>query len=174
MSYHNAFVPFDRVVDNNPGGTISLDSIAGKPEKTDQRWPRLCECGYQFTEKDEYQLFAERLYYRQDNKELFTLRDSPPGAMWYGDWMLTEGSNRFRGPDGHCLMVRLPNGNEWHIDSQASNCTMPGDDEHKCWVRHGDPPNITVDKNGHTCAAGGGSIQSGDYHGFLRNGEFVQ
>lgn len=27
-----------------------------------------------------------------------------------------------------------------------------------CWVRHGEPPNVTVDKNG---------------HGFLRNGELT-
>ncbi len=30
-----------------------------------------------------------------------------------------------------------------------------------------------VDKNGLTCAAGAGSIQAGDYHGFLRDGEFT-
>jgi hypothetical protein len=40
-------------------------------------------------------------------------------------------------------------------------------------VRHGEAPNITVDKNGVTCGAGAGSIQCGSYHGFLRNGELV-
>jgi hypothetical protein len=47
---------------------------------------------------------------------------------------------------------------------------MPNDRLHRCWVRHGDAPELTVDKNGKTCGAGGGSIVSGSYHGFLRNG----
>lgn len=72
--------------------------------------------------------------------------------------------------EGPQLTVVCPNGAEWTIDSRASNCTLPYDYEHRCWVRHGDPPNVTVDKNGLTCAAGGGSIQAGDYHGFLQNG----
>jgi len=58
------------------------------------------------------------------------------------------------------------------IDSRASNCTLPDDNVHKCWVRHGEAPNFTVDKNGATCAAGAGSIQTSNWHGFLRNGVF--
>jgi hypothetical protein len=61
--------------------------------------------------------------------------------------------------------------NSW-LTYQASNCTLPGDKKHHCWIRHGEVPNLTVDKAGVTCAAGAGSIQAGDYHGFLRNGEF--
>jgi hypothetical protein len=45
---------------------------------------------------------------------------------------------------------------------------------HKCWVRHGEPPNHTVDKRGNTCGAGAGSILSGSYHGFLRDGSFTE
>lgn len=80
-----------------------------------------------------------------------------------------------RGPsylfvEGPQLTVVCPNGSEWTIDSRASNCTLRYDYEHRCWVRHGEPPMVTVDKNGLTCAAGGGSIQAGDYHGFLQNG----
>jgi hypothetical protein len=60
------------------------------------------------------------------------------------------------------------------IDSRASNCTLPNDREHKCWIRHGTPPDLTVDKNGKTCAAGAGSIQLGNYHGFLRNGHLEE
>jgi hypothetical protein len=41
-------------------------------------------------------------------------------------------------------------------------------------VRHGTPPDVTVDKNGLTCNAGGGSIQVPGWHGFLRNGELVE
>jgi hypothetical protein len=59
----------------------------------------------------------------------------------------------------------------WHIDGRASNCTMPGDTEHRCWVRHGEDGGVIhVDKNGHTCAAGAGSIQVEGFHGFLHHG----
>lgn len=103
-----------------------------------------------------------------------------PGAMFYAswlemevDWFLKRESSgpmhRWPGPDGRVLAVITPGGT-WIIDSRASNCTMPDDNRHSCWVRHGEPPNVTVDKNGVTCQAGAGSIQSGDYHGFLRGG----
>jgi hypothetical protein len=71
-------------------------------------------------------------------------------------------------------MVRLPNGRDWAIDGRATNCTRPDDHEHQCWVKHGEPPNITVDKDGNTCGAGAGSIQIGDWHGFLRDGMLVE
>lgn len=94
----------------------------------------------------------------------------PVGAMYYAPWL--ENVKEWQGPDGKSLIVITPGG-AWMIDSRASNCTRPEDTEHKCWVRHGIPPNITVDKNGNTCNAGAGSIQMGSYHGYLRNG-FLQ
>jgi hypothetical protein len=50
---------------------------------------------------------------------------------------------------------------------------MKDDMAHFCWVRHGRPEdgNLHVDKNGQTCSAGGGSIDTGKWHGFLHNGE---
>lgn len=81
---------------------------------------------------------------------------------------------RWNNCDGKHLQVVLPNGNTWDIDGRANNCTMPDEKTHRCWVRHGEPPNVHVDKNGYTCAAGAGSILSGDYHGFLHNGELTQ
>jgi hypothetical protein len=91
--------------------------------------------------------------------------DTPPGqVVQYGwDW-----DNQYEPP----LMVATPGG-DWNIDSRASNCTLKDDRLHRCWVRHGTPPNITVGKAGFTCAAGAGSIQSGTYHGFLRDGQFT-
>lgn len=79
-----------------------------------------------------------------------------------------------RGEDGIYLMVRLPDGHDWAVDSEASNCTKPGEPHH-CWIRHGDPREcrVTVDKNGDTCAAGAGSIASPNWHGFLQNGVLV-
>lgn len=103
---------------------------------------------------------AQAIYKRLDTGEEIT--GAPIGAMFYDEGCHT-------GPDGKSLVVVTPGG-WWYIDSQASNCTKPDDKEHRCWVRHGEPPNVTVDKSGNTCAAGAGSIMIGSYHGFLRNG----
>jgi hypothetical protein len=137
--------------------------------KDDARWPTVCErCGFIFRPEDHWQIFTLSLWARSDTGEEVTLRDAPPGAMWNAGWM----PENWRGPDGLCLVVKLPNGSEWMIDGRASNCTLPTDTSHRCWVRHGEPPIVTVDKQGLTCAAGAGSIQSGNYHGFLISGEF--
>lgn len=95
-----------------------------------------------------------------------------PGAMWFAIWYPVN--FEWKNETGPHLIVVLPNGRIWDIDSRASNCDQKSDDTHRCWVRHGDVPLITVDKNGHTCGAGAGSILAGDYHGYLRNGEFVR
>lgn len=134
----------------------------------DLKWPKACGCGYVFQAADEWQLFVERLYRRADTAELLTLRNAPPGAMWYATWY--EHIPEWCGPDGKALVCVCPGGGVWHIDSVASNCTRRGDKTHRCWIRHGTPPNITVDKNGNTCDAGAGSIQTDNWHGFLRNG----
>lgn len=148
---------------------VESDQSDHKWPHDDPRWPTHCDCGYKFEEKDEWQLFCATLYKRADTGEEFTLAEAPPGAMWNAEWMV----DYYKGPDGMSLGVKLPNGRTWNIDSRASNCTKPDDKEHKCWVRHGTPPDITVDKNGLTCDAGAGSIIAGDWHGFLRNGELV-
>ena len=108
---------------------------------------------------------ASQLYATADGKR-YILNDAPAGAMYYAPWLEDMG---WKGPDGKCLIVVTPGGS-WVVDSMASNCTKREDTVHRCWVRHGTPPLITVDKNGLTCGAGAGSIQSGKYHGFLRNG----
>lgn len=138
------------------------------PPLDDPRWPTRCECGYEFREEDEWQVFGDRWYRRDDNGLFLVLRKAPPGAMYDATWL--HGHKQWCGLDGAAWNVVCPNGCTWHIDGQASNCTKPNDHEHKCWVRHGDAPGFTVDKNGTTCAAGAGSIICGDYHGFLQNG----
>ncbi len=142
------------------------------------RWPTACTCGYQFGPDDQWRDWQELLYRRADTGEQVTLRShpddrdaptpAPPGAMWDAWWM----PESWRGPDGVALMVRLPNGHDWHVDGEASNCTRKGDRTHRCWIRHGDPRtgSVHVDKDGDTCAAGAGSIQAGDYHGFMHHG----
>jgi hypothetical protein len=116
------------------------------------------------------------LYRRTDTGEVVgTLRDAPVGAMWFADWYPDHYCNPQLGP-GKCLIVKTPGG-DWVIDQQASNCTMPDDvhqEKHHCWILHGTPPEITVDKNGVTCGAGAGSISRPNYHGFLQNGYLVE
>lgn len=140
----------------------------------------------------------DREYRRLDTGQTFhNSRALPPGACWemrpiYGsrhNWVshLDDDGKPFAeadrarlldrpGPDGRVLIVRLPDGHDWVIDSRASNCTMPNDDTHWCWVRSGRPEDRTLDvgKGGHTCAAGAGSIATGSYHGFLRQGALVR
>lgn len=99
-----------------------------------------------------------------------------PGDMWWVDcYGNGKGGCVFHseGCDGRHLFVITPDGQDWDIDGRASNCTRPDDDVHRCWVRHGEAPGITVDKRGNTCAAGAGSIAMPGYHGFLRNGAFT-
>lgn len=120
-------------------------------------------------------------YRRTDTGDTYVrLAEAPAGAMWDAPWMHDHGTLTggflLGGPnvDGRFIIVRLPNGHDWMIDSRASNCTLPNDNDHRCWIRHGEPPKLTVDKNGKTCNAGAGSIRGGNWHGFLRNGELVQ
>jgi hypothetical protein len=169
-SYHNADVFFDI----RPSSEHRLHELL---DKSDPRWGAVSKCqkcGYAFADSDEWQMFCQDQYRRVDTGELTTLREAAVGAMWYADWM-TRGDRQgwsYRGPDGRCLVVRTPGG-DWMVEQRASNCTMPDDNEHRCWVRHGAPPVVTVNKAGHTCAAGAGSIQCGSYHGFLTNGELT-
>jgi len=105
------------------------------------------------------------IWRRADTGEELLEKDFPPGACWRAEWY----EEVFSGADGKCYCVITPGG-QWCIDSRASNCTLPNDNEHNCWCRHGEAPDFTVDKNGNTCKAGQGSIVCGSYHGFLRNG----
>lgn len=90
------------------------------------------------------------------------------GAMWFA-----QGQSKNWCWDNETephLHIRLPDGAIWDIDSRCNNCTLPDDRTHRCWVRHGEVPNITVDKEGHTCKAGAGSVQTNGYHGKLIGG----
>lgn len=162
--YHNAMVALD-VVEIGPDPKGLIREQAMQP-KTDARWPAACHCGYVFHDVDAWQIFTDRLMRRSDTGEEIGLRDAGPGAMYDAHWYPED----MQGADGLVLMVILPDGHAWCVDGQASNCTRPGDKTHRCWCRHGTVPLITVDKNGETCAAGAGSIQTEKWHGFLRNG----
>jgi hypothetical protein len=121
------------------------------------------------------------------NGQLYrSARELPPGAVYehpvYNgeahNWVTNSGKSIIHRPnpqDGRILCCVLPDGHSWTIDSRANNCTEPDDDEHWCWVRHGRPEDGTlhVGKDGRTCSAGAGSIQTGRWHGFLRHGRLV-
>lgn len=161
-------------------GTMRPTGALGDYDDID--WPETCpECGLvlRVTEAENWDnalMGSTKEWVRPETGEIHNgPHEFGPGAMWNASWMSPK-------PDGRYLVVILPNGHEWSIDSRASNCTRNGED-HDCWCRHGDPPNLTVDKNPEpgrsTCQAGGGSIWSmqgreGDWHGFLRGGRLEQ
>lgn len=129
-------------------------------------WPTVCrDCGAPVPADAPRQVFNDRLY------------DTPSGALEPGclHWIPYYEENTFwdnhKGPH---LAVLVPTGELWIIDSRASNCGSPEERTHRCWVRHGDPEKgiLHVDKSGHTCTAGGGSIQTTNYHGFLHDNHF--
>jgi hypothetical protein len=102
---------------------------------------------------------------------LVTLDEAEPGAMWR--WPAPDpslaGAYTSQDDDPRVLMVKLPGGHFWCVDSYAGNCTRRGEPHH-CWVREGVPPDVTAGKAGNTCSAGAGSIAVDGYHGFLRGG----
>lgn len=162
--YHHAKVPIgDGPVRDNMDLPVGI-------VRTDERWPAQCSCGYAFKADDDWQVFGETIMRRIDTGEEFSCRAMPPGAVWNEEHL-----NRYPhkcGPDGRSLYVMLPDKRTWFIDGRARNCTLPDDKVHRCWVRHGRPEDGTlhVDKNGVTCDAGAGSIDTGTFHGFLHNG----
>lgn len=147
--------------------------LGGRPEDyPDDRWPTRCEaCGQPIPPEGIRQILRRRLYNTASG-------DPEPGDMYWAPWYHEE-DKRHLCPWDNCndsrghLIVVLPNGHEWDIDSRASNCTMKEDRTHRCWVRHGEPPAVHVDKAGHTCQAGAGSIGVPGYHGYLHNGELT-
>lgn len=175
-------VRWGKVSDNGRGHfhePVPAEEYAGDP-----RWPKLCEfCHQPFDERAEWQVFQQVVYRRADGGPgEFTLREAPVGMMWDAWWMpdrYFDGNGGFGwtniGPDGLALVVRLPNRHDWMPESRASNCTMKTDNDHHCWIRHGDARKneVHVDKQGKTCQAGAGSIQIPGYHGFLHHNKLT-
>lgn len=183
-SYHNAEIligeeqaVFETRTDGNgshPYTTRTDDSYLEKYKEQyphdHAKWPVECDwCQYKFKEEDEWQIHTDLMYRHSITGDLVTITNPPAGAMYFAWWLKDNPRYSPTGP----LYAVCPNGHPWNIDGRASNCGSPDDDVHRCWIRHGEPPEITVDKNGVTCTAGAGSIQAGDYHGFLQNGHFT-
>lgn len=163
--YHNARIYLTEtgdIADWKLGGEVA--------DYPDDKWPTKCDhCSAVVTPDAIRQVFRKRRYDSPSG-------DPEPGDLYFIDWYRAQaGGCVFHGDtcDGKHLFAILPNGDQWDIDGRASNCTMPKDNVHRCWIRSGTPPDLTVGKNGNTCKAGAGSIMSGNYHGFLRNGSFT-
>lgn len=179
--YHNA----EKYLTDSPDPEDRKFAGQPKDHADPAEWPTHCDgcgapvpAGFFLNESHragehspQYQVFYRRLYNTASGKP-------EPGDVYWAPWYHDE-DKQYRcqwdncdDPRGH-LIVILPNGAEWDVDSRASNCDMREDRTHRCWVRHGEPPNLHVDKSGHTCNAGAGSILNGNYHGFLHNGELT-
>lgn len=167
VPYHNGMAEFD---------VVPEDAVCPEVPHSDYRWPKFCTCGYKFREEDEWQVFTDSMYRATDNGKEYNLHDAPAGAMWDATWMHEHLPSPQLGvlTDGKYLVLRLPNGSDWAIDSRCNNCERPNDEAHHCWCRHGEPPNITVDKNCDTCPAGAGSVLSNGFHAMLENGVLRQ
>jgi hypothetical protein len=124
-------------------------------EKADPRWPARCDaCGYEFRPEDQWQRGTHQLFARVGSiAPAFVLAEVPPGAMWDASWWPAPED---RGPDGRCLVVRLPDGTDWMVDGPASN----GGGR---WTRTGEAPHVTARP----------SIATRRYHGFLTDGFLV-
>ena len=156
-------------------------SLGGIPaEYAAERWPTVCDdCKAVASPEATKQVHHRRLYRTGDGREAsrsgLIEETFQPGDLWIVRWhepnVLCH--HGWTNCNGQHLCCRLPNGHDWDIDSRASNCTMRDDGLHRCWVRHGDPERgelVDVDKAGLTCKAGAGSIQAGNFHGFLHRG----
>lgn len=91
-----------------------------------------------------------------------------PGAVWI--WSHAGRCSEWDNCDGEHINVRLPNGEAFSLSVRASNCGLPDDRTHRCWVLDGPLDELTASKRGETCPAGAGSILYGSWHGFLRDG----
>lgn len=181
LGYHNAMslLGDDLVLASKKWGQVG-DHLVLVGDLHAAAWPAACEdCGAVVPQDGRRQVFCRTLYGTPDG----SWRGIPgPGDMYIADWYGCEerGGHCIHGwtnCDGRHLIVQLPGDAHhwWDVDGRASNCTLPNDTLHRCWVRHGDPAaeRVHVDKKGRTCAAGAGSIASGNYHGFLHNGELT-
>lgn len=146
--YHNASVNIDIIDWDLAEGGLCADDF----DHEDPRWPKSCECGYEFIDSDMWQHARTRLHSRSDGGLDTTIQAAPTGAMWDAEWLP---DNR-RGSDGVALVVRTPDG-DWQIDGPSSNGGNG-------WKRTGQIPDVTARP----------SILMPNYHGWLTNGVLIE
>jgi hypothetical protein len=158
----------------------------------DHRWPAACDCGKVFDVMDPYnvdEIFEDVIC--QDTttgkKMPFSKAIQTPGCMWDD---FSPHAPKDCGPDGLKLCVVCPGGEVWNLDGRSKdcvsrcvhckkpykkcNCKKPhfedSDPEHRCWVRNGAPPHITVEWNNLCCYE---NIATPRWKGNLINGVLV-
>jgi hypothetical protein len=145
-SFHTASRPFD-VIESKEHPVIG-----DFWHHEDDRWPVACDkCGWRFNANDHWQLTAEQIYIARDGRQ-FTLREAPPGAMWFASWY----PKTWVGLDGKCLVVRLPDMQDWIVDGPSADGGR--------WTRGGPVPTVTAFP----------SIRTPNYHGWLIAGSLRQ
>jgi hypothetical protein len=123
----------------------------------DPRWPANCECGYQFTDDDQWQRNDNEIFVLPDGTEFAFIgsfgKAAPPGAMIRAAWY-----DEFTEQPGESWIVALPDGGEWITTQKATGGGY--------WEVSGTAPMITVSPSIFHNAPHG-------WHGFIRNGELV-
>lgn len=156
LGFHNARLDLgievaDPIVETDGHKHLAFVHSRGTPdERADGRWPTSCECGYVFTEADEWMIGTTSIYRRPETGEEKSLQEFGPGATWNAFWM--GGGFGRPGPDGAIWCVRLPDGVEWCVDGPARDGGY--------WTREGTAPRLTARP----------SILTPGYHGFLTDG----
>jgi len=161
--YHNADV-YVGTEEHANQPTCDADGAGTFPHE-DPRWPKTCSlCNvYVFAETDEWQVNYETVWVGPDGKEYTTLDENqmssdtatraPAGAMWRAPWM----ESAYKGPDGHCYVLRTPGG-DWPIDNG--------------WTRTGGPaPKFTARPS---ILCGKNADGAWRYHGFLTDGRLEE
>jgi hypothetical protein len=147
--------------------------LDGEPVVTPIHTLNVVKCAIHDVMCDLIHTTAKPIYVNTDTgEEVDSPYDTIGACFDYGPFYDRVSRKERTGLDGESWCVILPNKRMWLIDSRASNCDMKHDNDHRCWIRHGTPgqPDFTVNKSGHTCGAGAGSILVDDYHGFITNG----
>lgn len=157
-------------------------------EEAAERYPERCAFCGQKAPPEALRHVAALTVYRgaADGEERVGLHGKPgsrfglrPGDAYWAPWHhapgedsgCTAGWSNCRDPRGHLCLV-LPDGQHFDTSSRARNCSRPKDRRHRCWTVEGTPEggDLSVGKGGDTCKAGAGSVDTGTWHGFVRDG----
>lgn len=149
-------------------GVITRIDIT-KEEYDLPRWDYLKN---KFPQYSQYDIFTReaRVWNTEDGN------NNHPGDMFWADWMHYQDGkcpywDNCNNPKGH-LVVVCPNGVAFDTDMRATNCNKLQDRLHRCWEKKGEPPLVTI--GGPLSDNGVGSIQCGNWHGYLRDGNLVE
>jgi uncharacterized protein YndB with AHSA1/START domain len=150
--YHNASADIGEI-----GPDEAAEASGDSWPHDDARWPKTCECGYEFTADDRWQRNDRRIFRLPDGTE-FALWGSfgkvaPPGTMIRATWY-----DKHAEQPGESWLISLPDGGEWITTQRASGGGH--------WEVTGTAPAITASPSiWHN--------QPHGWHGWVRNGELV-